>query len=105
MSKTNENKEPVAVGSDSNEGLDRKALEIMEALARMCEKGESITIANDWGYGSGTLIAKDGSHTHFGGDWGEDEAEQFARFVDGLHAMLVHSVGLSWCPPQTPPAV
>lgn len=99
------NERELAAGSESSDGLDRKALEIMEALARMCEKGESITIANDWGYGSGTLIAKDGSHTHFGGDWGDDEAEQFARFVDGLHSMLVHSVGLSWCPPQTPPAV
>lgn len=75
-----------------------QALEIMAALARMCAGGKSITIAPDWGYGSGTL-EQDGGHTHFGLDAGEDEHEQLGWFIDGLHGQLVRGAGLSWVKP------
>lgn len=72
-----------------------QALEILRALAKRCEEGKDITIAQDWGYGSGTLIEKDGSHTHFGLDVGENEEEQLIWFINGLYDQLVKNTGLS----------
>lgn len=78
--------------------LEQKSLEILKYLAEMCERGEQITIASDWGYGSGTLIAENLSHTHFGGDWGDDREEQLKLFINGLHGQLISGHGLSWAP-------
>lgn len=78
----------------------RKSLEILKALARRCEEGRDITIGQDWGYGSGTLIEKDGSHTHFGSDLGDNEAEQLDSFIDGLYNILVKNIGLSFVGPK-----
>ena len=89
--------EQPTAGSECRAGLGRAALEIMEALARMCEEGKSLTIAPDWGYGSGTLVdSANGTHTHFGLDIGDDEDEQLASFVRGLHDQLVKGRGLTW---------
>lgn len=77
--------------------LGQAALEVMEALARMCEAGKSLTIAPDWGFGSGTLVdPASGSHTHFGLDTGDNETEQLTSFVNGLHDQLVKGRGLTW---------
>ena len=97
MSENNENSKPVAAGSECSAGLGDKALEIMIAMAQGCAAGKSLTIAPDWGFGSGTLIDPEtGAHTHFGGDWEEDEQKAFKLFVDGLHSMLCKGEGLSW---------
>lgn len=80
---------------------ERRAFEVMAALARMCANGGSITISHDWGFGTGTLTRPDGGHTHFGMDHGEDEAEQLGWFIDGLHGQLVRSQGLSWTKPES----
>ena len=90
-------KDEQAQGSGLSAGLGQKSAEIMAALARMCAEGKSLTIAPDWGYGSGTLIdPASGAHTHFGLDIGEDEAQQLVYFIDGLHSQLCGGVGLSW---------
>jgi hypothetical protein len=84
---------------DAHKSLDNilKSTEILKVLAKMCEDGKSITIAPDWGYGSGTLInPDDGSHTHFGLDISDNEEEGLTYFIDGLHNQLVLGNGLSW---------
>ena len=77
-----------------------KALEILRALADVAAAGNSLTIEEDWGFGSGTLIDQDGAHTHFGSDHGENEEKNFEAFVNGLHGLLVENSGLSWVKPS-----
>ena len=78
---------------------EQKALEILRALADTAAAGNNLTIAADWGFGSGTLIDQDGAHTHFGSDHGETEEKNFEAFVDDLHGLLVEQRGLSWVKP------
>lgn len=77
-----------------------KALSILLSLAQAAASGNSLTIANDWGFGSATLIDPDGSHTHFGSDHCESDQRCFEAFVDGLHGLLVEKRGLSWVKPS-----
>ena len=77
-----------------------KALEIMLAMARLAADGKSLTIAEDWGFGSATVIDQDGAHTHVGADHCEAEAENFEAFVNQLHSLLVGKRGLSWVKPS-----
>ena len=92
-----EREEAQKATSELNVGLGDKSLEIMIALAQGCAAGKSLTFAPDWGFGGGTLIDPEtGSHTHFGGDWEEDEQKALALFIDGLHSMLCKGEGLSW---------
>ena len=77
------------------------AYEILKAIAHKCAAGESITIAPDWGLGSGTLIFQDGSHTHFGADIEDDPKKAVDDFIQGLHALLVNGTGLSIHVPET----
>lgn len=76
-----------------------KAYEILKVIAKMNAAGDDITLAHDWGLGSGTLIFKDGSHTHFGADIEDDERKAVDDFVNGLHALLVEGKGLSVAQP------
>ena len=76
-----------------------KALEILRVLADVAAAGNSLTIEEDWGFGSGTLIDQDGAHTHFGSDHGENEEKNFEAFVNGLHGLLGGRRGLSWGSP------
>ena len=78
-----------------------KAIEILLAMAESACAGEGITIAEDWGFGTATVIAKNGAHTHVGVDWDADRAQSLASFVDGLHNLLVGHRGLSWVKPVT----
>lgn len=80
-----------------------KAYEILKVIAKMNAAGDDITLAHDWGLGSGTLVFKDGSHTHFGADIEDDERKAVDDFVNGLHVLLVEGKGLSVCPPEPPP--
>jgi len=75
---------------------EQKALEILRAIAELSEKGESLTIAHDWGFGSATLINNDGAHTHFGCDSLGSADENFAEFVNQLHSILIIERGLSF---------
>jgi len=77
-----------------------KAYEILQVIAKKVVAGESITFAPDWGLGSGTIVFKDGSHTHFGSDCEDDERKAVDDFVEGLHGLLVRGSGLSVCPPD-----
>jgi hypothetical protein len=70
----------------------------LKAIAKLCSEGGSIT--PDWGFGSATIVLKDGSHTHIGGDWSEDEDENFNQFANGLHALLCEDKGLSFAAPE-----
>lgn len=79
---------------------EQKALEILRALADAAAAGNSLTIADDWGFGTATLIDQDGAHTHIGSDNYENEEKNFEAFVDGLHSLLVESRGLSWVKPS-----
>src|SRR4030067_1040132 len=74
----------------------QKALEILRAMAEAGAAGKSLTISDDLGFWSGTLIDQDGSHTHFGCDYCENEEKNFEAFVNGLHGLLVEQRGLSW---------
>jgi len=67
---------------------EQKALEILRAMADTAAAGNSLTIADDWGFGSGTLIDQDGAHTHFGSDHGENEEKNFEAFVSDLHRYI-----------------
>ena len=69
------------------------ALEILKAMATIIADGDAITIAKDWGYGTGTIIIN-GSHTHFGSDTGT-VADNFSAFVSGMYQCL-QGGGLSW---------
>jgi hypothetical protein len=77
-----------------------KALEILLAMAQMAADGKSLTIAEDWGFGSATVIDQDGAHTHVGLDCLESDQENFKAFVDQLHGLLVDKRGLSWVKPS-----
>ena len=77
-----------------------KALEILLAMARLAADGKSLTIAEDWGFGSATVIDQDGSHTHVGCDAAGSELANFEAFVIQLHGLLVGKRGLSWVKPS-----
>ena len=90
---------------------EQKAVAILRAIATQAAQGKSLTIANDWGFGSATLIV-DGSHTHIGSDTGMSDGEvlsmsiedqqrfktneerNFAAFVDDFYAVVVKERGL-----------
>ena len=80
-----------------------KALEILLAMARLAADGKSLTIAEDWGFGSATVIDQDGSHTHVGCDAAGSELANFEAFVIQLHGLLVGKRGLSWVKPSNAP--
>lgn len=73
-----------------------KALEILRVLAQTAAEGKSLTIAEDWGFGTATVINQDGAHTHVGADYLNSEQQNFEVFVNQLHALLVAHRGLSW---------
>ena len=79
---------------------EQKALEILRVMAQTAAEGKSLTIADDWGFGSATVIDQDGAHTHIGHDGYEDEQRGLEAFVDGLHDLLVNGRGLSWDKPS-----
>ena len=78
--------------------LSNQYRDTLTAIAKLCAGGGSIT--PDWGFGSATIVLKDGSHTHIGGDWNEDEDENFNLFANGLHALLCEGKGLSFAAPE-----
>ena len=69
--------------------------DLLSNIAHRVANGETVTIAPDWGLGSGTLIFTDGSHTHFGNDCEDDERKAVDAFIDGLGDLLVNGRGLS----------
>ena len=74
--------------------IEDKAFEILKHIAIKNAEGESITLANDWELGTGTIIFKDGSHTHFG--FGEDdEIASIECYINGLYSLLIENKGLS----------
>lgn len=77
-----------------------KALDILLAMARLAADGKSLTIAEDWGFGSATVIDQDGAHTHVGCDCAGSELANFEAFVSQLHSLLVGKRGLSWVKPS-----
>lgn len=77
-----------------------KALEILLVMARLAADGKSLTVAEDWGFGSATVIDQDGAHTHVGCDFADDEEKCFVSFVEQLHSLLVDKRGLSWFKPS-----
>lgn len=79
---------------------EQKALEILRVMAQMAAEGKSLTIAEDYGFGSATVIDQDGAHSHIGYDGCEDEQRGLEAFVDGLHGLLVRCRGLSWYKPS-----
>ncbi len=79
---------------------EQKALEILRVMAQAAADGKSLTIAEDWGLGTATLIDQHGAHTHFGSDNHENEEKNFEAFVNGLHGLLVENRGLSWVKPS-----
>lgn len=80
---------PISINSGCVMTQERKALEILRALADTAASGNSLTIAEDWGFGTATLIHPDGSHTHIGSDHYENEQANFEAFVNSLHDLLV----------------
>ncbi|MBT9167702.1 MAG: hypothetical protein DDT19_01042 [Syntrophomonadaceae bacterium] len=79
---------------------EQKALEILRAMAETAANRNSLTISDDWGFGTATLIDQDGAHTYFGNDHSENEVKNFEEFMDGLHSLLVENRGLSWIKPS-----
>ena len=77
-----------------------KALEILLAMAQLAADGKSLTIAEDWGFGSATVLDQDGAHTHIGCDCAGSEQANFEAFVSQLHGLLVGKRGLSWVKPS-----
>lgn len=77
-----------------------KALDILLAMASLAADGKSLTIAEDWGFGSATVIDQDGAHTHIGCDCAGSELANFEAFVSQLHGLLVGKRGLSWVKPS-----
>ena len=87
---------PIPTDEDAIIAVDHlaaKALEVLNALAQRAARGETLTIAKDWGYGTATLIA-DGGHAHVGGDYWESAEENFEEFVRGMHDQLCCNRGL-----------
>lgn len=80
---------------------EQKALEILRVMAQAAADGKSLTIAEDWGFGTATVIDQDGAHTHVGADFLESEQQNFEAFVDQLHGLLVGHRGLSWVAPSS----
>lgn len=80
--------------------LGRLALAVIDRIGQRAANGERLTIYQDWGYGTATLITSDGSHTHVGDDTGENTQENLAMLILGLHGQLVEGQGLSWVHPQ-----
>ena len=77
-----------------------KALEILLAMAHMAADGKSLTIAEDWGFGSATVVDQDGAHTHVGCDSAGSELANLEAFVSQLHGLLVGKRGLAWVKPS-----
>lgn len=84
--------------------LEQKALEVLRVMAQTAADGKSLAIAEDWGFGTATVIDQDGAHTHVGADFLESEQQNFEVFVDGLYGLLVESRGLAWVAPASHPA-
>ena len=81
--------------------LGATAVAVLSALAHRAAEGKSTTIANDWGFGSATVIDETGAHTHFGGDWHEQDEAALKAFIVGLHSLLGGGgAGLSWVRPN-----
>lgn len=79
---------------------EQKALEILRAMAHCAANGRSLTICEDFGLGSATVVDQDGAHTHVGHDGYDDEQRSIEAFVDGLHDLLVKERGLSRARPS-----
>ena len=92
--------EQKALGLEGKMTYEQKALEILRAMAKAAAEGKSLTIAEDWGFGSATVFDQDGAHTHIGYDGYDDEQHGLEAFVDGLHSLLVDKRGLSWAKPS-----
>jgi hypothetical protein len=89
-----------SVLSDGLEGAyGAKALDVLLAMARLAADGKSLTITEDWGFGSATVIDQDDAHTHVGCDCAGSELANFEAFVSQLHSLLVGKRGLSWVKP------
>jgi hypothetical protein len=80
---------------------EKKSFEILESIAKAAAGGQSLTITEDWGHGSATLIDQDGAHTHVGYDGHADERLGLNALIDGLHNLLVKGAGLTWVQPAT----
>lgn len=80
--------------------LGRLALAVIDHIGKRAANGERLTIYQDWGYGTATLITGDGNHTHVGGDTGENTQENLAMLILGLYELLVEGQGLSWVDPR-----
>lgn len=78
---------------------EQKALGILRAMAHLAADGKRLTIAEDYGFGSATVIDHDGAHTHVGCDCAGSEQANFEAFVSQLHGLLVAKRGLSWVKP------
>lgn len=87
---------PSALSAGLEGAYGGKALEILLAMARLAADGKSLTIAEDWGFGSATVIDQDGAHTHVGCDCAGSELTNFEAFVSQLYSLLVGKRGLSW---------
>jgi hypothetical protein len=77
-----------------------KALDILLVMARLAADGKSLTIAEDYGFGSATVIDQDGAHTHVGIDCLVGDAANFEAFVNQLHSLLIDKRGLAWLKPS-----
>lgn len=71
-----------------------KPIEILRAIAKMAADGKQITFSHDWGFGTATVELA-GGHTHIGGDFRDSDDENLRQFIDDLHNLLVHGLGLS----------
>lgn len=80
--------------------LGATAVAVLSALARRASEGKSTTIAEDWGFGSATVIYETGAHTHFGSDAHETEDAAIKAFIDDLHSLLCGGAGLSLVGPN-----
>jgi len=80
--------------------LGRLALAVIDHIGQRVAAGERLTIYQDRGYGTATLITSDGSHTHVGDDTGKNTQENLAMLICGLFDQLVEGRGLSWVDPR-----
>jgi hypothetical protein len=80
--------------------LGQLSLAVIDRIGQRAANGERLTICQDWGYGTATLITSDGNHTHVGGDTGENTQENLAMLILGLYELLVEGQGLSWVDPR-----